>query len=298
MCYAYNTIKGAAGPARGRDFLERGKRLRRAVRALVSLELGVYAANASFFILLSLFPGMLLLIGVLQYTPLTPADLEDSLQALLPEALQPLLDYMIRELFVQSAAGLLPVSAVMALWTASKGAHSLLLGLNRVYRLRESRGYLLVRLRCAAFTVLLLLALLLTAALDLFGRHLSIRLAQSALPALQLAARLLQIKYWIMTLLLGLFFTFVYAVLPNHRVRAARMLPGAFLAAVGWEVFSGLFSYYVNQFGNYSLYYGSLSVIAITMLWLYVCIGIVFLGALLNHAMFAKSSQKGLDKLW
>ena len=278
--------------ARG-DFLNFPARL----RELNELELGVYAANASFFILLSLFPGMMLLIGLVQYTPLTPDDLESALTALLPEALLPLLDYMIRELFAENSPALLSISAVAALWTASKGAYSLLRGLNRVFGLRETRSYPLVRLRCTAFTLLLLVALLLTAALHLFSQQLTGKLSRSPLPFLQLLSRLLRLKYWLMTLLLGLFFASVYAVLPNHRTRFLRMLPGALCAAVGWEVFSSLFSYYVNRFGNYSLYYGSLSVIALTMLWLYVCIGIVFLGAVLDRFLFPKNLQKGLDKL-
>ena len=271
--------------------------LRRAWRELKSLELGVWAANASFFILLSLFPGMLLLSGLIQYTPLTPADLQEALTDLLPQALLPLLDYMIRELFAENSPALLSVSAAAALWTASKGAYSLLRGLNRVFGLRETRSYLLVRLRCTAFTLLLLMALLLTAALHLFSRQLTLRLCRSPLPLLQALAKLLRLKYWLMTLILSLFFAFVYAVLPNHRIRLSGMLPGACFAAIGWELFSGLFSYYVNRFGNYSLYYGSLSVIALTMLWLYVCMGIVFLGAVLNRTLFPIYSQKGLDKL-
>lgn len=260
-------------------------KLRRTLQNLAALELGVYAANASFFILLALFPAMLLLLGLVQYTPLTPTDLRDALVSLLPEALWPLLDYMVQELFAKSSVALLSVSAVAALWTASKGAYSLLRGLNRVYRLRETRGYLVVRLRCTAFTLLLLVALLLSAALHLFGRHLALRLSLAELPFLRLLGGLLGQSYWLLTLLLSLFFAFVYAVLPNHRAAFAPMLPGAFCAAVGWEVFSALFSYYVNRFGNYSLYYGSLTVIALTMLWLYVCMGIVFLGAVLNRGL-------------
>lgn len=265
--------------------MEFRKKLRRFWRQMAALELGVYAANASFFILLSLFPGMMLLIGLVQYTPLTAYDLEASLSELLPEALSPLLDYIIRELFTENSVALLSVSAIVALWTASKGAYSLLRGLNRVYGLRETRGYLVVRLQCTAFTVLLLVALLLTAALHLFGQQAAQRLNSSELPVLRLLGGLLRLKYWVMVLLLGLFFASIYALLPDHRAGFVRMLPGAFAAAVGWEIFSALFSHYVYRFGNYSLYYGSLSVIAIAMLWLYVCIGIVFLGAVLNRGL-------------
>ena len=118
---------------------------------------------------------------------------------------------------------------------------------------------------------------------QLFGQRLGCALEGAVDPFLCLLAALLRMKYWLMTVLLTAFFSLVYAVLPNHRTKPRRLLPGAFAAAVGWQVFSAVFSYYVNRFGNWSLYYGSLSAIALTMLWLYVCMIILFLGAVLNR---------------
>lgn len=266
--------------------------LRVRLRRLAALELGVYAANASFFILLSLFPGMMLLIGLLQYTPLTAEDLLAALAPLFPAALQPLLDYMTQELFVTNSVALVSFSAVLALWTASKGAVSLLRGLNRVYRLRERRGWLRVRLRCTVFTLLLLAALLMTASLHLFGQRLAAQLAASEDPLLRFLGGLLRMKYWLMALLLSGLFSLIYALLPEHAGARRPTLPGAAVAAVGWEVFSALFSSYVLRFGHYSLYYGSLSVIALTMLWLYVCMLILFLGAVLNCRAFPELAKR------
>ena len=176
---------------------------RKISRQLGSLELGVYAANASFFILLSLFPAMMLLIGIVQYTPLTPDDLQAPLTELVPGALSPLLDYMTQELFAESSGAMLPISAIVALWTASKGVYSLLRALNRVYRLRESRNYFLLRLRCTAFTVVLMVALLLTAALQLFGQHLAETLGSSEFLPLRILAALLRMKYWRLSGMMG-----------------------------------------------------------------------------------------------
>ena len=256
-------------------------------RRVAAQELGVYAANAAFFILLSVFPGMLLAIGLLQYTPLSADDLRGALEGFFPAALLPLLDYVTQQLFASGSPALLSLSALVALWTSSKGAYSLLRGLNRVYRLRERRSWLLLRLRCTVLTLLLLAALLLSAALHLFGQRLAESLAASPLPLLRLVAALLRMKLPLMAALLSGLFALLYAVLPDHRVRWRDMLPGAFAAALGWQAFSALFSYYVNRFGHYSLYYGSLAAIAVTMLWLYVCLLILFLGAVLNRELSA-----------
>ena len=77
------------------------QKLRQTARRISAYQVPVYAANASFFILLSIFPGMMLLIGLLQYTPVTPSQLSELLSDVAPTALMPLLDYMTQELFAK-----------------------------------------------------------------------------------------------------------------------------------------------------------------------------------------------------
>ena len=71
-------------------------------------------------------------------------------------------------------------------------------------------------------------------------------------------------------------------VLPNRKSHIFRELPGAIITAGGWLLFSYLFSYYIDNMGNYSYTYGSLAALAICMLWLYFCMYILFIGAEIN----------------
>lgn len=256
--------------------------VRRFLRRIRLLEVNVYAAYTAYFILLSAFPAMMLVIGLLRLTPLSPAELERMLGHLAPSSLSPLLDYMIRELFAVNAATVLPVSAATALWVASKGVYCLCRGLGKVYTARETRHPALVRLRCLLFTLLLLLALITVGVMMLFGRSLLQSLQESDAPAARLAELAVHRKYTLTVLLLTGLFSTLYTVLPNRPVRFASSLPGGFLSAVAWVVFTHAFSLYVDRFGNYSLYYGSLSVMAMAMLWLYTCMYILLCGGILN----------------
>ena len=260
-------------------FWNKGKRLLGQVR---EAEVGVYAANASFFILLSIFPGMMLLLGILQYTSLTSEELLRGLNGFLPGELSPLLDYMIRELFARRDGTLLSLSAVTALWSASRGVYSLLRGMNRVYQVRETRSWLLLRLRCALYTVLLLVALVASLSLQLLGERTVEYLKQRNA---MFPLRCLEHRYWIVLPFLCLLFSLLYLAFPNKRQRLVRVLPGAIFSALGWVLFSGLFSLYVERYGNYAATYGSLTVIALTMLWLYACLCILFFGGLLNQLL-------------
>ena len=81
------------------------------------------------------------------------------------------------------------------------------------------------------------------------------------------------------------FFTAMFMALPSVRNGFWESLPGALLASVGWLVFSRLYSIYVAHFAHLSNIYGSVYAVALSMLWLYCCISIVFYGGALNRLL-------------
>ena len=151
----------------------------RLARQIRRLEVHIYAAYASYFLVLAVFPAMMLLIGVLQYTPIRPSDLRDLLERLVPITLGSLLDYMIEELFAVNSTAVLSVSAVVALWMASRGIVSLHHGLNRVYSVQETRSSLRIHLRSMVFTLAAVLTLVVILGFGVFnllrgGSHLRV----------------------------------------------------------------------------------------------------------------------------
>lgn len=257
----------------------------RFVRRVKRLEVSIYAAYAAYFWILAIFPAVMLIISVLQYTPITPDDLRELLEKLVPASLHTLTDYMIDELFALESPAVLSISAVTALWMTAKGILSLVRGLNRIYVVRESRSFLGLRLRCVLFALLGVAATVLILGMRLISEELFLTLLTGR-PALARALqRLSPLRYTLTVSVLTLLFSVTYAVFPNRQVRFADSLPGGFVSAVLWVLFSQLFSVYVERFGNYSLYYGSLSVIAMALLWLYVVIFLFFCGGMLNRAL-------------
>ena len=265
---------------RARALVQGVKRYLRSVRRL---ELPIYAAYAAYFLLLSIFPAMMLLVSILQLTPISLDSLRDLLRELVPASLQALTDYMIDELFAVDAPAVLSISAVTALWMTTKGILSLQRGLNRIYLARETRNALGLRLRALIFSLAGILATVLLLGLQLATQDVISLLLSEGNALGTLLLDLGRAKHLLAILLLTGLFTVTYAVFPNRPVPMKNALPGALVTAVLWTVFSRLFSLYVEQFTNYSLYYGSLSVIAAAMLWLYVCIFLFFCGGLLNR---------------
>ena len=266
-------------------------------RSVLRLEIHIYAAYAAYFWIRAVFPAVMLIISILQYTPISPVDLRILLERVVPASLQALTDYMIDELFAVNSPAVLSISAAAALWMISKGVLSLVRGLNRVYTARETRNPLLLRLRCLGFALAGVLAMILLLALQFLSRDLIGRLLNEGSVLGDLLFGVARLRRVLTVLTLTLLFTVTYSVLPNRPVSLGASLPGAFVTAVLWVLFSQLFTLYVENFGNYSLYYGSLSVIAMTMLWLYVCIFLFFCGAVLNRQIERRRGQRASTEL-
>ena len=81
------------------------------------------------------------------------------------------------------------------------------------------------------------------------------------------------------------YFLLLYTFVPHHdeRPHLRNYVSGALFTSITWILFSNLYSIYIDSFSNYSSLYGSFTSIALFMLWLYVCVSLLFVGALINR---------------
>ena len=84
----------------------------------------------------------------------------------------------------------------------------------------------------------------------------------------------------------------LYAAAQDKRSAAKRILPGVLLAMVGWLTASIGFSMYVENFGRYSVIYGTLGAVMVLLMWLYMTAFMLILGAEWNGAAFAVRTEQ------
>ena len=242
----------------------------------------LHSAYTSFFFVLSIFPGLLLLLGFLRYTPLGVTELMQVLEGWLPESLLPTVRSLVEASYRHASGMVVSISVIAALYSASRGMFGILGGLNAVYRLQPGRGYWHKRGLSMLYTAIFLALLVGTLLAYVLGAGLLDYLQMTTSPALLLLLRLVDVRSLLLFFLLAGLFTTMYAWLPAQRNRLRHSLPGAAAAAVGWLLFTKLFSVYVAYFTNYTNIYGSIYALALGMLWLYFCISIFFYGGALN----------------
>lgn len=262
--------------------------LGRAVRAagdIRQLRIPLHAAYASYFIILSLFPALLLILSILSYTTLDVTNFLEFVQDFLPYALMDMVKKLVYSVYRNSSGALVGLSAATALWSASRGIFGLLQGLNAIYGVAEKRGYLYTRVISLLYTFVFFLVLVLTLLLHVFGNTILGMLPLSDRPLLQFLGDLIDFRFFLLLLLQSLAFTAMFMALPNRRNGFLGSLPGGVFSSLGWLVYSDIFSIYVENFNRYSNIYGSIYAVALGMLWLYCCISILFYGGALNRSL-------------
>ena len=247
------------------------------------MHIPLHSAYTCFFLILSLFPGLLLLLGLLRYTVLGVDDLMQLLSGWLPQALLPTVTALIDASYRHSSGLVISISAIAALFSASRGMFGVRNGLHAVYALAQNRSYWRKRGLSMLYTATFLLLLMATLVLHIFGSALLDYLWMTTSPAVMALLSVVDFRSILLFALLSALFAAMYAILPGKRNRLINNFPGAVAAAAGWLVFSRLFSVYVEYFSTYSNIYGSIYALALGMLWLYFCISIFFYGGALNH---------------
>lgn len=267
-------------------------RVRRTIQALLALNIPLRAAYAGYFIVLSIFPALLLVLSSLRFTGLQIGDLLDILQNVMPEALFDMASRLIYNTYRNASGTIAGVSAIIALWSSSKGIYGLLTGLNAVYGVSENRGYLYTRAISVLYAMGFLVVLLLTLVLHVFGIKIINSLRNFDIPVLNYFLDILDLRFFLLMILQSLLFTGMFMVLPNGHNGFIASLPGGFLSAIGWQVFSEIYSVYVTNFSGYSNIFGSVYAIALSMLWLYFCLSILFYGGALNRYIMVQGWKK------
>lgn len=249
-----------------------------------------YAAQAAYFLIMSFIPFVLFLTAIVQYTPLTYREVRQAIMSVVPENLQGFVLNIVAEVFSKSAA-VLPLSALVALWSSGKGMQALINGLNTIYHVKETRNWLVNRIYSMFYMFLFVLALIASLLLLVMGNRIHV-LISGYVPFLgNVIGRILGAKTFLVFVMLFFVFLVLYRYLPNRRASLKSQVPGAFLTAVAWSVFSYLFSLYFTFFPDFSIMYGSLSTLILVMVWLYFCMNLLLYGAEVN-AYFEKQFRQ------
>ena len=241
----------------------------------------LYAAQASYFVIVSIIPFICLLISAFSF--FIPADIYTIFEVYqMPEEIEGVLYALIDQLFATQKVSLLSISAVFALWTASRGMDSVRIGLERVYHERPSTDFWKQQIKSLASTIILIIVLLMNVVFSVFGAVVAEFLHLELLFDIIMCFSV-PILFFTMCAAFTIIYAFVGKIgKVSWKERILQHLPGAAFTALGWMLFSYAFTLYIHFFPSASAIYGSLTAVCLLMLWIYVCVIILLVGAEVN----------------
>ena len=180
----------------------------------------------------SMIPILVLLLTLVKYTPLTEGVVIRAVAATFPSTFNAMIVSIVTQVYNRSAS-FIPVMLIVALWSAGKGVLSITCGLNRIYDCEETRNYLVLRLRASFYTLVFLVAIVLSLILAVFGNSLSLFLVGRFPFMAQVLALILSVRTLGIFLVLTVCWVLIYRYLPN---RKAKLYLCMYIVLLGGEV--------------------------------------------------------------
>ncbi len=254
---------------------------------------GLVAAGIAFYGLLAIFPAITALMAIagLLYQPQELVGALEGISAVVPPDVSRILLDQAMQVAGSQQGGLtlgLTLGLALALWSASIGAGSMIEGLNMAYDERETRGYVILKLRTIAMTLIMIVAVIVAALLMI-----ALPVALSFLAIAPWLERLIQLVAYIPMALV-----FVGGVIAFYRWGPDRnpaklrwLTPGAVVASAVWLIVSIGFSVYVQNFSSYNETFGSLAGVIVMLMWMWLSAYVILLGAELNSEIEAQTAR-------
>ncbi|RHW41749.1 YihY/virulence factor BrkB family protein [Neobacillus notoginsengisoli] len=249
------------------------------------------AAQLAYYFLLSLFPLLIFLFTLLPYLPVPQDNILGAIGQYAPEEAMALIEKNLDSVMAKRNGGLLSIGIIGTIWSASNGINALVRAFNKAYNVKESRSLIVARGTAILLTFGMITVFIVALALPVFGKAIGLFLFTQLGLGEEFHAIWAAIRWAVSALILFGIFTVLYWVAPNVKMKCKSAVPGAIFATLGWTVVSLLFSFYVNNFGNYSATYGSIGAFIILMIWLFLSGLIIILGGEVN-AFYAEKAKE------
>ena len=242
-----------------------------------------YSAQCAYYVILSFIPFIILLLTLIQYTNIEQQQLFDIISKTIPSSMSEMVLGVVREVYSKSV-GTVSISLIFTLLSADKGLFALVKGLHSVYNYSDNQEKSMIYLKLTSIlkTMIFIILIAVGAVILVFGTPI-ISTIQEQFGLLEnytiISKILTQVVY---ACIVFVIFLCLYKFIPGHKITFKSQIPGAIFSSVALIIISIVFSNYLDIFKGFSITYGSLTALMLTMMWTYTCFYAIFLGAEIN----------------
>ncbi|MGB3366289.1 MAG: YihY/virulence factor BrkB family protein [Acidaminobacteraceae bacterium] len=251
-----------------------------------------FSAQMAYFLFMSIFPALIFLIGLLgRFSIEYRWDISGYI-SLIPRQASYIIQEHIKNLIAVDGQALFSISGIVMIYSASRGINSLMRSLNKAFDIKEDRGFIKVKLLGIFYTFVIMLSIVVALVIPNLGYGFFMELSKYVeIP--KLFAEMSTLFGWVIYLvLMNIVIGSLYVFLPNRKIRYIEVIPGTIVALIGWSVISRGFSFFIANFSDISVVYGSLTAVIILMIWLYLSSTILMIGGEINSLLIEYKANR------
>lgn len=265
------------------------------IKATLDNDFAGMAAEMGFMLMLGIFPAMLFLMAIFGWMGnksfMNPVLL--FLSNVVPDESMNLIRTVLNEVMIFSKGGLIAfIGIIVSLFLTSNAVAVILKGLNRAYKVDETRSFIYTRILSVIMVFVNTFMLFLSINLIVFGKIIINFLIHYIGISHSFELTLLTIRWPVAFLSLYLMAFINYYILPDlkgeEKLKRKSALPGTLFFCIFWLLGSSAFSIYVNNYHTYNKVYGTIGAFAVLMVWLYYSSFLLLIGGEINSQVYNK----------
>lgn len=273
----------------------------RTVKSIIDNDFSGMAAEMSYMLVIGIFPFMLFLMSLFNLIGknyfMNPLFL--FMERVMPDDSIRLIRSVLDQVLGFPRGSTVAVAGLLITLFMSMNALSVVIkGLNRAYKVEETRAFIYTRLLSLVMVVVNTLVLFLSINIIIFGKVIIRFLTAFINLAPNIADTLLAIRWPVAFMALFLMAFLQYYIFPDvswsERLKRKSALPGTLFFCVIWLLASGGFSIYVNKLHTYNFVYGTIAAFAMLMVWFYFTSMLILIGGEINSQVHDKLEQEEL----
>lgn len=261
-------------------------------KRIAEAEISTSSATVAYYLLLSLFPLLIAVGNILPYLQIESATAMAYLQEIIPSQVFSFLKPAIENLLTQRSGGLLSISALATLWSASQSINALQKVMNKAYGVEARGNFIITRIVSILVLVFFMIAFVFVTIVFGFGRVI-IDFIQPILEIPHDWINTFEALKWPVTIVgLLLLMSLIFLLVPNAKVSFRSVIPGAVFATVGWMLLSQIFGLYAKYFAARVSGYQIIGSFIVLMIWLNLISIILIFGGVINAVVAEFTGKK------
>ena len=254
-------------------------------------ETRILPGNLAFFFVMSIIPIVALIGALATRFSISYESIKDGINITVPGGVGEFITSIINGQGFTFNIGVFLVSAFIL---ASNGMHSIIIASNEIYKIKH-KDFLTRRIKAILMTIILVEILFVLLAIPVFGDTIFgiFRENINSQKAIDFFYRVYKlVKYPISLGIIYFNIKLIYVIAPDEEIGSVTTTKGSIFTTVSWIIASEVYSFYLDTFTKYDIFYGSVSNILILLLWVYVLSFIFVLGLIINAGTYKSMKMK------